>query len=74
MASSLSNSVNNLAEGIHKINVNMYKTNVKCVELNTKIVSTILNTHIKDNLIVCKCLCYNRNYQKKFNENLKVIC
>ena len=46
MASSLSNPVNNFAEGIHKIK---YKNehdnkNVKRVELNTKIVSAFLNT------------------------------
>ena len=28
--------------------------NVKCVELNTKIVSAVLNTNIKDDLIECK--------------------
>ena len=46
MASSLSNLVNNLAKGIHKINVNtnMVIKNVKLVELNTKIASVALNT------------------------------
>ena len=27
--------------------------------------------NVKDDLIVCKCLCCNRKYQKKFDENLK---
>ena len=28
-------------------------------------------TKFKDDLIECKCLCCHKNYQKKFNENLK---
>ena len=47
MTKSLSNLANNLAEGIHKLNVNtdtMIK-NVKITELNTKIASAILNKY-----------------------------
>ena len=46
MASSLSKLVNNLAEGIHKSNVNteMMIKNVKLVELNTKIANAVLIT------------------------------
>ena len=46
MASSLSKLVNNLAEGIHKSNVNteMMIKNVKLVELNTKIANAFLIT------------------------------
>ena len=44
MASALSDLVNNLAEGIHKLNVNtgMIIKNVKLVELNTKIATAFL--------------------------------
>ena len=44
MASSLSNVVDDLAEGTHKINRKdgHNNKNVKRVELNTKIVSTVL--------------------------------
>ena len=43
--------------------------NVKLVEFNTKIVSAFSNTQTHD-LIQYKCLCCNKNYQKKFNKNL----
>ena len=41
--------------------------NVKLVELNTNI--DIDN--FKDDLIEYNCLCYNKNYQQKFDEKLK---
>ena len=46
MASSLSNLVDNLAEGIHKVKCKYEHDDIKfeIVEFNTKIVSTILNT------------------------------
>ena len=48
MASSLSNLVNDLAKGIHKIKYKYEHDNKKCccnlAELNTKIVSVFLNT------------------------------
>ena len=46
MASSLSNLVNNFAEGIHKIKCKCAHNdkNVKLAELNTKIASVFLNT------------------------------
>ena len=45
MASSLSNPINNLAEGIHKINVNMDLVikNLKLAELNTKTATALMN-------------------------------
>ena len=48
---------------------------VKLVELNTKTVIAFLNeyTNIKVDLIEYKCLCCNKNYQKKFDENLKKL-
>ena len=42
--------------------------NMNCKELSTKIFEY---TNVKDDLIEYKCLCCNRNYQKKFDENLK---
>ena len=66
MASSLSNPVNNLAEGIHKIKCKqgLDEKNVKLVERNTKTASD-------DNLIEYMYLCYNRNYQKKIGKLLR---
>ena len=59
-----------LLKGLIKLNANMdIIKNVKHVELNTKI--TVLNAHVKDDLILHKCLCCNRNYQTKFDTDLK---
>ena len=44
MASSLSNLVNNLSEGIHRINTEMMIKNVKLVELNISIATVFLST------------------------------
>ena len=74
MASSLSNLVSSLSEGIYKIK-SKYKhddKNVKFLELNTNTVSVILNIQTYINgLIEYKCLCCNKIYQKKFDGNLK---
>ena len=72
MASSLLNLVNNFAEGIHKIKCKYGNDdkNVKLVEFNTKFVSAFSNTQTHD-LIQYICLCCNKNYEKKFNKNLK---
>ena len=51
--------------------MDMITKNVKHGESNTKIVSAVLNTNIKDDLIEYNCLCCNKNYQKTFDENLK---
>ena len=47
MASSLSNLINNLADGIHKIKCKYEYGNKKCETcgINTKISSALLNTH-----------------------------
>ena len=58
MASSLSNLVDNLAEGIHKIK----SENWGCF-LEYEIV--------KDSLIKCKYLACNKDYWKKLDEKLK---
>ena len=41
--------------------------NVKCVKLNTNIVSN----DVRDDLMLYKCLCCNRNYWKMFDDNLR---
>ena len=60
MASSLSNLVDNLAEGIHK---------VKCKDYDyfDEYVS------VKDNLIKYKCLSFNKDYSNKLDEKLKKL-
>ena len=58
MASSLSNFVDNLAEGMHKI---------KCEDCDCFYEYEIVN----DNLMNYKCLSCNKNYSKKTDENLK---
>ena len=58
MASSLSNLVNNLAEGMHK---------VKCEDCDC----FLEYESVKDNLITCKCLSCNKDYSSKLDEKLK---
>ena len=55
MASSLSNLLDHLAEGIHKI---------KCKDCFLEY------ENLKDNLIKYKCLSYNKDYSNKFDEKL----
>ena len=88
MGSSLSNLLNSLSEGIHKIkckygqdefiklNVNMDKMikNVKIVELNISIATVFLNiAFFKGDLIKCKCLSCDKNYQYKLDKKLEKI-
>ena len=58
MVTSLSNLIDNLAEGTHKINC---KDRDCFLEYES----------VKDNLIKCKCLSCNKDYSKKLNEKLK---
>ena len=58
MTTSLSNLVDNLAEGIHKI---------KCKDCDC----FLEYESVKDNLIKCKFLCCNKNYSNKIGEELK---
>ena len=58
MASSLSNLVDNLTEGIHKI---------KCKDCDC----FLEYESVKDNLIKCKCLSCNRDCSYNFDEKLK---
>ena len=64
MASSISNLVNTLAEGIHRIKCEYEHGNKNCKCFRKY-------TNFKDNLIKYKCLCCHKNYQKNFDEILK---
>ena len=69
MVTSLLNLVNNLAEGIHKIKCKCGHNNKKCKTCGIKFKDFeyfIQYTSFKDNLIEYKCLCCNKNCQKKF--------
>ena len=73
MASSLSNLVNNLAEGIHKIKCKKenYNKKWKISWINYKDFECCLEyTKVKDYSMQYKCFLCNRDYQKKFDENL----
>ena len=58
-----------------KLNVNMNMTikTIKRVEINSEDWECFLEyTSVKENLIECKCLCFNKSYLKRFDENLKM--
>ena len=70
MASSLSNLVNNLAQGIYKIKCKYGHVNKKCetCEIEYKDFECFLEyINLKDNLMEYKCLYCNKNYHKKFD-------
>ena len=74
MASSLSNLVKYLSEGILKIKCTYRHNDKKCETCGTtyEVCDCFLEyTNIKDDLIEYKCLCCNKNYQQKFDEKLK---
>ena len=74
MTSSLSNLVNNLSEGIHRIKCKFGHDDKKCetCRINYKYCDCFLeHTNSKDKLIEYTCLCYNKNHQLKFNEKLR---
>ena len=67
MASSLSNLVTNLAEGIHKIKWGYGHDDKKCetCRIKYKDCDYLLEyTNFKNDLIEYKCLCCNKNYKK----------
>ena len=73
MASSLSNLVNNLSAGIHKIKCRL-GNDKKCetCRLKCKNCDSFLEyINVKDVLREYKCFCYNKNYQHKFDKKLK---
>ena len=68
MASSLSNPINNLSEGIHKVKCKFGHNNKKCETCRIKFKCCdffVEYTNFKDDLIEYKCLCCNKNYQQK---------
>ena len=76
MASSLSNLVNNLSDGIHRIKCKVVKnvTGKKCETyvIKYKYCHCFLEyMSFKDNLIEYKCLCCNKTYQHKLDKKLK---
>ena len=74
MASSLSNPVNNLSDGIHKIKCKFGHDDKKCETcgIKYKYCNCFLEyINSKYDLIEYKYLCCNKNYKHKFNEELK---
>ena len=67
MASLLSNLLDNITEGIHvNANIDMMIKSEKRVELQYKDCKCCLEyTNVKNDLILYKCLYWNRNYQNK---------
>ena len=76
MASSLSNLLNNLSEGIYRIKCKFRHNNKKCeiCGIKYKHCDCFLEyKNLKDSLIECKCLSCYKSYQRKFDEKLKEI-
>ena len=74
MASSLSNLANNLSERLHRIKCKLGHDDRKCETcgMKYKCCDCFLEyANFEDDLIECKCLCYNKSYQGKFDEKLK---
>ena len=74
MASLLSNFLNSLALGIHKIKCKYRHDDKKCEIFKIKFKDCdcfIEYTNSEDDLIEYKCLFCNKNYQKKFDEKSK---
>ena len=71
MVSSLSNIVNNLAEGIHEIKFKYGHDSDTCGIKYKYFKFCLEYTNAKDKLVLHKCLFYNKNYQKFFDEILK---
>ena len=74
MASLFSNLVDNLAEESHKIKCKHRRDNKKCKPCGSKYKDCecyLEYANVKDFLIEYKCLYCSKNYQKKFDENLK---
>ena len=70
MASPVSNLVNNLSEGIHRIKCKYGHDDKKCEACRSKYKycdSFLEYTNFKDDLVEYKCLCCNKNYQHKFD-------
>ena len=70
MASSILNPLDNLPEGIHKIKCKYGHDNKKRVKRVEDCEYYLEYTNVKYDLMLCRCLCCNVNYLKKFNRNL----
>ena len=73
MISSLSNLVNNIFEGIHKIKCKYEHNNKNCETCRIKYKYCdcfLIYTNFQDDFTEYKCLCCNKNYQQKFDEKL----
>ena len=76
MSNSLSNLVNTLAEGIHRIKciLGHYDTNRETGGIKYKYGDCFFEyTNFKDDLIEQKCLLWNKNCQENFEEKLKKL-
>ena len=74
MASSLSNFVNNLSEGNHKIKCKFGHGDKKyetCGVIYKYCDCFFQYTNFEDDLIEYKCFCCNKSYQQNFDEKLK---
>ena len=70
----LSNLVNNFSEGIHRIKFKFEQDDKKCETcgIKNKYCHCFLGyTNFKDDLIEYKCLCFNKIFQRKFDEKLE---
>ena len=74
MASSLSNLVNNLFEGIHRIKCKFGHDDKKCEACGTeyKYCNCFLEyKNFKEDVVEYKCLCCKKYYQHKIDKRLK---
>ena len=74
MVSSLLILVNNLSEGIQIIKSKFGHDDKKCETygIKYKYCNCFLDyVNFKDDLIECRCLCFNKNYQHKLDEKIK---
>ena len=73
MASLLSNLLNSLSEGIHRIKCKFRHDDKKYETCGIKYKYCdcfLVYTNFKDDLMEYRCLCCNKNYQHKFDEKL----
>ena len=71
MTDSLSNLVNNFAEGVHKIKCKYGENYKKCETCNVKYKYCKCFLEYKDFKYEYKYLCCNKTYQRKFKEKVK---
>ena len=73
MASSLSNLINNLSEGIHRIKCKYgHEKRCETCKIEYHYCNCLLEYRdVKDDLIEYKCFYCNKSYQQRFDEKLK---